>query len=363
MLSTSGGRRNYDHFRRENCCRMRVDQPPAGSAWGFGGRALRVIGESGILDVSAIAIAAALVAVAAAVAAVVGYRIGRQRAPAADSDRVDQRRVLDLLRDLGSWTQEYRGGVSRYQSQLGEIHTAVRQHAGPDTTVGGVVPLVEQIMQTNQQLQSRLEAAERQLAQQTSELETYLSEARTDALTGLANRRAFDEQLDDRWEAFRRDQTPFVLALVDLDHFKSINDSYGHQVGDRVLREIARRMHEALDQSHLVARFGGEEFAVLMPAPMTEAAAALDRFRRQNAGEPIECDGQTLKVTVSIGVAEAMGGSSLPHRLIQQADEALYAAKGIGRNRVYFHTGESPALYGAPEVAGPSENSTERGNR
>lgn len=318
-----------------------------------------MIGEIGILDVSAIIIAAVLVAIAAAV----GYRVGRKGVPAAESDGVDQRRILDLLKDLGSWTQEYRGGVTRYQSQLGEIRSAARQHAGPDTTVGGVVPLVEQIMQTNQQLQSRLEAAEEQLAQQTSQLEMYLSEARTDALTGLANRRAFDGQLDERWETFRRDGIPFVLALVDLDHFKSINDSYGHQVGDRVLREVSRRMSETLGESYLVARFGGEEFAVLMPAPLTAAAAVLDRFRRQNAGEPIECDGQTLKVTISIGVAESTGESSLPGRLVQQADEALYAAKGIGRNRVYFHTGESPALYGAPEVAGSSENSTERGKR
>lgn len=323
-----------------------------------------VFGESGMLDISAVVIGALLIAGAAAAA----YRIGRQRvsAPAGvqtgqaeagpgEPDGMDQRQILHLLKDLGSWTKEYRGGVTRYQSQLGKIRTAAQQELGADTTVGGVVPLVEQMMQTNQQLQSRLEAAEKQLAQQTCQLETYLSEARTDALTGLANRRAFDEQLDERWESFSRDGRAFVLGLVDLDHFKSINDSHGHQVGDEVLREVSRRMRDALEESYLVARFGGEEFAILMPAPLRMAAAALDRFRKQTAGDLIKCDGQTLKVTVSIGLAEARSGTT-SEKLVQQADEALYAAKGIGRNRVYFHNGESPALYGAPEVAGRGEH-------
>lgn len=282
------------------------------------------------------------------VGAGLGFLFGRRRRDDGEAVRVDNRRVLRLLKELGTWTQEYRGGVAKYQNQLTEISSAAKAKGIAGDT-SHVMPMVEKIMETNQQLQARLEAAEKQLEQQTRQIESYLSEARTDGLTGLANRRAFDKKLDESFSAFRRGGHPFVLALLDIDHFKSINDTYGHPVGDIVLRQIAHRMSLGIEDPILVARFGGEEFAVLLPSPLRMAAARMDVFRKANAAEAIECDGQTLNVTFSVGLSETKNDVAIG-TLVRRADEALYAAKGIGRNRTYYHDGEAPTLFGAPEV-------------
>ncbi|MCG8652909.1 MAG: GGDEF domain-containing protein, partial [Pirellulales bacterium] len=101
-------------------------------------------------------------------------------------------------------------------------------------------------METNEELQTRLDAAEQQLDKQTQQIESYLTEARTDGLTGLFNRRAFDQRLEEMFVGYRQGGRSFVLVLVDIDHFKSINDSYGHQIGDEVLQEIAKTLKSQL---------------------------------------------------------------------------------------------------------------------
>jgi diguanylate cyclase len=252
-----------------------------------------------------------------------------------------------MLRELSDWTSEYRGGVTRYQDELVELK---RDVAGTGT-VSGVLPLVEQIMESNLQLQSRLSAAEQQLEQQTKQLESYLSEARTDGLTGLANRRAFDKKLDEMFAQYQRGGESFALALVDIDHFKKINDTHGHQIGDAVLRSMADRMTRGIESAVMVARFGGEEFAILLPAPLRSASEKMDAFRRSCAAKAIDCDGLEVPVTVSIGVSQPQQDTIIGP-LVRRADEALYAAKKIGRNRTYYHHEGAPALFGAPEIAG-----------
>lgn len=280
---------------------------------------------------------------------IAGFFLGRRRREGSEGLHIDSRRVVSLLRELGNWTQEYRGGVRKYQAELSQISTAVKEsQSGAEPTE--FMPLVERIMATNQQLQTRLEAAERQLEQQTRQIESYLNEARTDGLTGLANRRAFDKKLDELFAQFRQGGQSFVLVLIDIDHFKGINDSFGHPVGDLVLRQIAQRLNTGIENTTLVARFGGEEFAILMPSPLRMAADAIDGFRKKIAAEPIPCDGQPLRVTISVGLSEAKTDSVIG-TIVRRADEALYAAKGMGRNRTYYHDGEAPALVGAPEIA------------
>lgn len=285
---------------------------------------------------------------------VTGFMAGSRRRNGGDDDDsgVDRRRVLKMLKELGAWTTEYRGGVSRYQQELVEIRKGAAENQSGVLSGSGasVLPLVEQIMHSNQQLQTRLEAAEKQLEQQTRQIESYLSEARTDGLTGLANRRAFDKKLDEMFAGFKRSGNPFVLALVDIDHFKKINDTYGHQAGDAVLRQVASRMSLGIEDSILVSRFGGEEFAIIMPSPLRMAAGKLDAFRKACAAESIYAEGNELTVTVSVGLSEVRDDVIIGP-LVRRADESLYAAKGIGRNRTYYHDGDSPILYGAPEIA------------
>ncbi len=153
----------------------------------------------------------------------------------------------------------------------------------------------------------------------------------TDSLTSLRNRRAFDERIDDAFEQARRYDRPLSLVLVDVDHFKPINDSYGHHAGDSVLKGVADLIASSTRQSDFVARVGGEEFAVLLPeTPLFEAMQVAEKIRSRIAATPV--DG--LDVTVSLGVANALHSRvTQPAELYEAADQALYRAKSNGRNR------------------------------
>ena len=152
----------------------------------------------------------------------------------------------------------------------------------------------------------------------------------TDALTGLRNRRAFDEKMLDEHQRSARSQQAFSLLLIDIDHFKSYNDEFGHQAGDDILGEVARILQYTVRNYDMAARYGGEEFAVILPnTEKTGAMELAERLRR--AIERAEW--MNRRITVSIGVATLTYGQSIPV-LIEEADRALYTAKEQGRNRV-----------------------------
>ena len=154
-----------------------------------------------------------------------------------------------------------------------------------------------------------------------------------DVLTGLLNRRGFDERL--RRLLQRGDAQPPVLALLDVDHFKRINDSHGHAVGDAVLSGIGERLRDVLRPLDLAVRLGGEEFAVIWGRPAAGGDAGLgERVRTAIAAQPFMTAAGPLAVTVSVGVARARGASEAPEALFSRADEALYEAKRAGRDRV-----------------------------
>jgi diguanylate cyclase (GGDEF)-like protein len=178
-------------------------------------------------------------------------------------------------------------------------------------------------------LQSRLAAA----------LEELKRLATTDALTGAANRRAFDSAIAARVQRAKYDRLPLSLLMIDIDHFKSFNDRYGHPEGDRCLALVAQCLIDAVRQGHdLVARYGGEEFAVLLPQTDTSAAVSVaQRMCDAVAAMSIPAAGPTgaRHVTVSIGVASCVeGADDSAQALVKAADEALYAAKAAGRGRV-----------------------------
>lgn len=265
---------------------------------------------------------------------------------------VDGSELLELLEQLADWTSDYSGTVSKYSKEIDAASASMRGAGKTSDVVSPVIQVLDGIMNSNRSLQRRLDDAERQLDKQTKDIEAYLIEAHTDALTTLPNRRAFDQRLDDMFASWRKGgSSGFVFAMLDIDHFKSINDRYGHPEGDLVLRHIGKMLKEQLDNVYLVSRFGGEEFAILMPMPLRVAAERLDRFRKLVAANPIPIDDRVnLDVTVSIGVSETRE-DKLIGPIVRRADEALYAAKGLGRNRVYYHDGRQPVLVGAPEVA------------
>jgi two-component system cell cycle response regulator len=168
-------------------------------------------------------------------------------------------------------------------------------------------------------------------------LDQSLEAAVTDQLTGLHNRRYMTGQLAALVNRATRGGEPVAALLVDIDHFKQINDNYGHDVGDEVLREFAVRVASNVRAVDLPCRYGGEEFVVIMPDTSLESAQRIaERIRLHVAGSPFRVHGadDLLSVTISIGVAATNGEGDTPALLLKRADEAVYEAKNSGRNRV-----------------------------
>jgi diguanylate cyclase (GGDEF)-like protein/PAS domain S-box-containing protein len=165
-------------------------------------------------------------------------------------------------------------------------------------------------------------------------VEQQLSEqARIDSLTSLPNRRAFDERLRDAVGRSRRDDRPMALMFLDIDHFKQINDTYGHSVGDGVLREFARRLQHCVRQTDTVARLAGDEFVIILEGlKSSEEAALVARKIGETMRIPVMLDAQMLHVTSSVGVAFVDGVDVTPAEVVSKADAALYEAKRAGRN-------------------------------
>lgn len=166
-----------------------------------------------------------------------------------------------------------------------------------------------------------------------------------DGLTGLFNRRVLEEMLE--LEQCKREVAPLSLLLIDLDNFKAINDTYGHPAGDAVLRSAAATLAENARRADLVVRYGGEEFAVMLPS--TCASIALDvgeRLRKCIENREIKFNGSRIRVTASLGIAHRSGKDPLPvNEIMTQADQALYRAKNTGKNKVCFYS-SSPVLVG-----------------
>jgi two-component system cell cycle response regulator len=165
----------------------------------------------------------------------------------------------------------------------------------------------------------------------------------TDPLTGLPNRRAFDKGLERELRRAERFKDPFGLAILDVDKFKAINDTFGHEVGDEVLKEIGRRLRDVCPAGDEVARIGGEEFGLILPRSVTEEMLTVtEQMRAAVSDTPFRTSEGELGVTVSAGAACSGGEIGYDeHELFKAADEALYRSKTEGRNRVTLSTRKS----------------------
>jgi two-component system cell cycle response regulator len=199
------------------------------------------------------------------------------------------------------------------------VHHCVREPVEP----GELVAAVRSAIRT-----ARLQ---RELLGRASELERL---AYTDPLTKIPNRRFVLRQLDALRSGARRHGRPVSVAMIDIDHFKAVNDRFGHEAGDGVLIEVARRLQGRLRGEDVLGRYGGEEFLALLPDTAPEGAATVAEGMRRTVGEQeLQVCGEPLRVTVSVGHA-TFDGEEPGERLVARADDALYAAKRAGRDRV-----------------------------
>jgi diguanylate cyclase (GGDEF)-like protein len=164
-------------------------------------------------------------------------------------------------------------------------------------------------------------------------LEHVMGLATHDALTGVFNKRRFDDAFPAEVTRATNGKRPLSLVLFDIDFFKSINDGHGHSAGDAVLRELTAVARECIEDADLLARVGGEEFAILIPNGLDAARAKAERLRTAVAGNAFKWDAERIPVTISLGVAELASGEE-PQALYSRTDMLLYTSKGSGRNRV-----------------------------
>ncbi len=276
---------------------------------------------------------------------------------------IDPRRLRRFVQGLSRCVSTVADEVGEHQSQMGQLNErlATAQADGGEGLTEVVLDTVSSIMGINGKLQDRLTEAEDKLRWQAEQIASHLAAARTDPLTGLPNRRAFDDQLYRSLAEWTTRQTPVSLVMIDADHFKAINDTHGHLVGDQVLREVAEAISRRTRKTDLAARIGGEEFAVVLShADLAQAKEAAERIRTAVGSDPCHTEHDEIHPTISVGVAQADRGEDAAS-LIGRADEALYASKQNGRNCGHFHDGRSCRRIGPEAIAAgvPAETETE----
>lgn len=279
----------------------------------------------------------ALVAMALGVAA--GWWLCSRSQPRTDATahEAEVRRAHEVLICLQKLASSVATELGEHSSRVEEINEELVSTNIQEPTK--IVNVVAKLVDANKSMQGRLDQAEDRLREQARLAESQAVEARTDALTLVGNRRAFDTELARLWGEFQASGEPFILAMIDLDRFKGINDTYGHQGGDEVLRGVGRVLRRTLRESDVVARYGGEEFAVIFSkTSIADAQQAVARIRKAVERAVFAFEGKSLRVTVSIGATQTLKGMEVGD-VVKRADEALYVSKSAGRNCVHWHDG------------------------
>ena len=244
--------------------------------------------------------------------------------------------------------------VQRSTEEYGQELATASERLSDEKQVQSVVQdltvATQKVQADNKTLESQLAETTAELGRLRENLDQVRKDAMTDGLTGLTNRKAFDERLASTAGASETDGRPMALAIIDIDHFKGFNDAWGHQIGDQVLRYVSSVIGRMGATPRMAARYGGEEFAIIFPNEGGRTAmAVLEEIRTEVSSRSLKrrsTNEDLGAITVSAGVAERLKGESVTS-LVERADAALYASKRAGRNR----TSTAPAAASVSKVS------------
>ncbi len=250
-------------------------------------------------------------------------------------------KIQETIKTVGGAVSSVKSATSQYNSALEEVAEKLDSKdidlVDARSALENVVSSTRSMMETNEKLELELTKSTAAMMELQRDLDMVRKEALTDGLTNLANRKAFDAEIVRIMKQAEEQQEAFCLIMMDIDHFKSFNDSYGHQVGDQVLRLVAKTLFDGVKGRDMVARYGGEEFAIILTGADLEASKRVaDSLRTAVANKEVinRNSGDKLgRITMSGGIAEYIFGEKLDD-LIARADAALYTAKHNGRNQV-----------------------------
>ncbi|MBI3420427.1 MAG: GGDEF domain-containing protein [Proteobacteria bacterium] len=260
-------------------------------------------------------------------------------------------RVMSMVQSANVGTSQFSQTLNSFSGEIAKPMSVEEIRA----TVSKVMQETKTIAQQNQQLQAKLEQSAQQLNVMKEDLTKAQKESLTDPLTGVGNRKHFTTEMKRLAREAEDLKTPLSLLMIDIDHFKKFNDTHGHQVGDQVLKLVARTMTENLKGRDIVCRYGGEEFVVILgQTKLADANRVADALRQFVAGKKIirRDNNQSLgTVTISVGVAQYHEGEALS-QFLRRADTGVYLAKAAGRNKVVVQDFDAATMAKMPEHKG-----------